>query len=275
MSSDLHIHTTASDGQYAPEKILSMARQAGLRYIAITDHDNVDGLRNLYEAGMLPGHGMRVIPGIEFSAQNTEHEVHILGYDIDIYDKNLSDSLNDIVEARWTRFSKMVENLRGLGYGITEADVLKIAGMSKAISRPHIARALVEKGLFPSVSAAFDAVLAKGRPAYEEHYRMEAADIIKCIKDAGGIPVLAHPKLIGDDILVERLLQLGLEGIEAFYPRHNAADVERYKALAEKYGILISGGSDFHGPSIREPLELGIFTIEDKYAEKFYREEDI
>ena len=114
MSSDLHIHTTASDGQYAPEKILSMARQAGLRYIAITDHDNVDGLRNLYEAGMLPGHGMRVIPGIEFSAQNTEHEVHILGYDIDIYDKNLSDSLNDIVEARWTRFSKMVENLRGL-----------------------------------------------------------------------------------------------------------------------------------------------------------------
>ena len=114
MSSDLHIHTTASDGQYAPEKILSMARQAGLRYIAITDHDNVDGLRNLYEAGMLPGHGMRVIPGIEFSAQNTEHEVHILGYDIDIYDKNLSDSLNDIVEARWTRFSKMVENLRGM-----------------------------------------------------------------------------------------------------------------------------------------------------------------
>ena len=86
---------------------------------------------------------------------------------------------------------------------------------------------------------------------------------------------MAHPKLIGDDILVERLLQLGMEGIEAFYPRHNAADVERYKALAEKYGILISGGSDFHGPSIREPLELGIFTIEDKYAEKFYREEDI
>ena len=97
MSSDLQIHTAASDGQYAPEKILSMARQAGLRYISITDHDNVDGLRNLYEAGMLPGHGMRVIPRIEFSAQNTAHELHILGYDIDIFDKYLLDSLNHIV----------------------------------------------------------------------------------------------------------------------------------------------------------------------------------
>ena len=133
-----------------------------------------------------------------------------------------------------------------------------------------MAHVLVAKGFFPTVAAVFDEVLDKGKPAYVSHYRLEPEEIISLIKEAGGTPVLAHPKLVGDDALVEELLQKGIEGLEVFYPRHDAADTARYMAMAEKYQLLVSGGSDFHGMSVRYPPELGIFTVEDKYAEKFF-----
>ena len=271
MPSDLHMHTNFSDGHLSPEELTAAAKAAKLNYIAITDHDTVDGICHLYEQGMLPMKGIHIIPGIEISAHHTEHEIHILGYNIDIYHRELGDKLNDVVEARWLRFSRMVEKLQEIGYAITEADVLKVAGTSKAISRSHVAQVLVAKGFFPTVAAVFDEVLDKGKPAYVSHYRLEPEEIIALIKAAGGTPVLAHPKLIGDDGLVEQLLQSGIEGIEAFYPKHDAADTERYLAMAEKYGLLVSGGSDFHGISQRYPDRLGIFTIADSYAEKFYR----
>ena len=149
--------------------------------------------------------------------------------------------------------------------------MLTIAGVSKSISRSHIGRVLVKKGYFSSVREAFDAVLRKGQPAYVPHYHLEASEIIDLIKAAGGTPVLAHPKLIGDDELVRELCQSGIEGIEAFYPQHDEADTARYLSMAEEFGLLVSGGSDFHGYPTRYPSELGVFTIEDKWAEKFYR----
>jgi predicted metal-dependent phosphoesterase TrpH len=271
MSSDLHIHTTFSDGQFTPEKIVEEAKKAGLRYIAITDHDTVGGISHLYETGIYPARGIRIIPGIEFSAHDPAREVHILGYDIDIFHRGLMDKLNDIVEARWTRFSEMIVKLNGLGYDVKETEVLQLAGDSQSISRSHVARVLVNKGFFPSVSDVFDKVLAKGKPAYVSHYRMEPQEIINLIKEAGGVPVLAHPKLIEDDGLVVKLLQMGMEGIEAYYPLHDEADNKRYLQMAEQYHLLATGGSDFHGPSVREPRSLGIFTIADELAEKLYR----
>jgi 3',5'-nucleoside bisphosphate phosphatase len=271
MSSDLHMHTSFSDGKLAPEELVAAAVAAKLNYIAITDHDTVDGICHLYEAGLYPAKAIHIIPGIEISAHHNTHDVHILGYNIDIYNRKLTDQLNDVVEARWTRFSEMVEKLRQLGYAITEAEVLKLAGTSKAISRSHIARVLVQKGFFASLNDVFMQVLDKGKPAYVPHYRLETEEIVKLIKDAGGIPVLAHPRLIHDDELVESLLDKGIEGLEVFYPQHDEEDVERYRRMAEEHHLLISGGSDFHGFVTRYPQQLGMFTIEDVYAEKFFK----
>ena len=271
MASDLHMHTTFSDGKLTPEELVAQAKAAGLKYIAITDHDTVDGVSYLYENGMYPTKGIHVIPGIEFSAHHPVHEIHILGFNVDIYYPDLLDKLNDVTEARWTRFSDMVEKLQALGYPITEGEVLTLAGGSKSISRSHIARILVKKGFFSSVREAFSAVLEKGKPAYVPHYHLEVEEIIELIKAAGGTPVLAHPKLVGDDDLVRDICKRGIEGIEVFYPRHDAADTARYYMMAQEFNLQPAGGSDFHGYPTRQPSEIGIFTIEDKYAEAFYR----
>jgi 3',5'-nucleoside bisphosphate phosphatase len=272
MPSDLHMHTTFSDGKMTPEELVSAAKKAGLSYIAITDHDTVGGIQHLYEAGLYPVKGIRIVPGIELSARDALHEVHILGYNIDIFDRDLEEKLDDIVEGRWRRFSQMIEKLRQLGYAITEADVLKIAGTSKSISRSHIARALVSKGIFPSIREAFSEVLDKGKSAYVSHYNLSVIEIVSLIKEAGGSPVLAHPKLIRDDSFVEELLHLGIEGIEVFYPQHDKEDTEKYRKMAEKYQLAITGGSDFHGLASRYPQQLGTFVIDDKYARELYKE---
>lgn len=271
MPSDLHIHTTFSDGQLTPEEVVTAAKAAGLSYIAITDHDNVDGIRHLYEQGLYPGKGIRIIPGIEFSSLAEGHDVHILGYNINIYHQGLLDRLNDVVEGRWARFSKMVSKLQTLGYAISEAEVLQIAGTSKSIGRPHIARVLVQKGFFPNIREVFHEVLGNDKPAYVPHYKLEPAEIVELVHEAGGLAVLAHPKLIGDDGLVERLLELPFDGMEVFYPQHEAEDVARYQKIAVSHHLLITGGSDFHGTLQREPSELGGFTIEDTYAAALYR----
>ncbi|WP_303105256.1 PHP domain-containing protein [uncultured Mitsuokella sp.] len=271
MPSDLHTHTTYSDGKLTPEELVAAGKEAGLTYMAITDHDTVEGISHLYENGLYPARGIKLIPGIEFSAHHPLHEIHILGYNVDIYYAKLADKLNEVTEARWTRFSEMVEKLQGLGYDISETEVLTIAGDSRSISRSHIGRVLVDKGYFPTVQAAFEAVLQKGKPAYVPHYHLEVEEIISLIKEAGGVSVLAHPKLVGDDELVRSICQRGIDGIEVFYPRHDREDTARYLAMAQEYHLLPSGGSDYHGFPTRYPDKLGVFTVEDSYAEKFYR----
>ena len=275
MSSDLHTHTSCSDGLLAPEELVEAAKEAGLSYIAITDHDTVAGLHQLYEQGLYPQPGIRIIPGIEFSAHHETSEIHILGYNIDIYNKELGDRLNDVVEGRWTRFSTMVEKLQGLGYDINETDVLEIADGSTSISRSHIAQTMVKKGYFPAVADTFAQLLEKGKPAYVSHYRLEPEEIIDLIKNSGGTPVLAHPKLVKDDELVEELLKKGIEGIEAIYPRHTDEDTKRYLEMADKYHLLVTGGSDFHGIAGRLPKFRGEFTVPDEYAEELYREPEL
>ncbi len=273
MPSDLHMHTFFSDGRLSPEELVAAAKAAGLKYISISDHDTVDGVVHLYEEGLYPNRGIRIIPGVEFSAHHPEREIHILGYNVDIFHQGLLEKLNDVMEARWSRFSEIVDKLRAHGYSISEAEVLKIAGSSKSISRSHIARVLVKNKCFSTVREAFEKMLEKGQPAYVPHYRLEVEEIIELIHEAGGIAVLAHPKLVKDDELVEDVLSRGIQGIEVFYPRHDEEDVKRYMAMAEKYNLLVTGGSDFHGFPTRWPDELGVFTIDDCWAEKIYRPE--
>ena len=266
MSSDLHTHSSYSDGRLTPEELVAAAKEAHLSYIAITDHDTVDGIRHLYEAGLYPSRTINIIPGIEFSCEVDDHDVHILGYDFDIYNQQLSDRVNEIAESRWSRFSKMIKKLRDLGYDISEGDVLEIAGTSRSIGRAHVARALVKKGLVPTLREVFDTLLDHGQPAYVPHFRIEPEEAVALIRQAGGIPSLAHPKLVGDDAIVKRMLELDFGGLEVFYPQHDATDTARYIRMAEERGLMLTGGSDYHAIPTRYPEALGIFTIEDKYA---------
>ena len=275
MASDLHTHTNFSDGSFSPEELVAAAKNIGLTYLGITDHDTVEGIAHLYENGLYPNKGIRIIPGIEFSANYPDHDVHIVGYNIDIYNGTLLEKLNEVIEGRWTRFNNIVERLQDNGIQLREADVLKIAGTSKSIGRSHIARALVRNGTFKTVREAFDKMLQKGKPAYVPRYLLEIEEIINLIHKSGGTAVLAHPKLIGDDEIVEKVCGMGIDGIEVFYPVQNSEDTERYTKIAEKYNLRVSGGSDFHGTASRYVKDLGDFTIEDKYAEQFYRKQEI
>ncbi|WP_302947993.1 PHP domain-containing protein [uncultured Selenomonas sp.] len=271
MPSDLHIHTTFSDGRNTPEEIMEAAKAAGLRYISITDHDSVEGVTELYESGHISSGSLRLIPGVGFSTGDGGHDVHILGYNIDIYDAGLQEKLEEISEARWTRFTKIVELLRGLGYEIGETEVLTDEGMCKAIGRSHVARVLVKKGYFDSVRTCFDQLLKRGQPAYVPHFRVSAEELISLIRGAGGIPVLANPKSVGDETIIMTLVGQGLQGVEAFYPTYDRQDTQHYLDVAQKYGLLVSGGSDYRGFPGRGTEKIGQFTIEDVYAQNFYR----
>lgn len=271
MPSDLHIHSTFSDGKDTPAEIVEAAKAAGLRYISITDHDSVEAVTELYESGHYPAGSLRIIPGVGFSTGDGQHEVHILGYNIDIYDARLQEKLEEISEARWIRFTEIVERLKNLGYEIGETEVLTDEGLCKAIGRSHVARVLVKKGYFDSIRTCFDQLLRRGQPAYVPHFRISPEDLIALIKGAGGIPVLGNPKGLDDDAYVQDLIALGIEGLEVFYPTYDRADTQHYMGVAQKHGLLVSGGSDYRGFAGRDPDMIGKFTIEDIYAENFYR----
>ena len=271
MPSDLHIHSTFSDGRDTPEEIVEAAKAAGLRYIAITDHDTVEGVTALYESGHYASSTLRIIPGVGFSAGDEQHEIHILGYNIDLYDAGLQEKLEEISEARWVRFTEIVERLRGLGYEIGETEVLTDERFCKAVGRSHVARVMVRKGYFNSTRACFEQLLKRGCPAYVPHFQLSSEELIQLIKGAGGIPVLANPKALGDEKRIARLIAQGIEGIEAFYPTYDRQDTQHYLDVAQKAGLLVSGGSDYRGFAGREPDAIGKFTIENIYAENFYR----
>ena len=275
MASDLHTHTIFSDGSFSPEELISAAKNLKLKYLGITDHDTVDGIAHLYENGLYPNKGLHIVPGVEFSANNPDHDIHIVGYNIDIYNGTLQDKLNDIIEARWVRFSDIMKKLQDNGFQVREADVLKIAGTSRSIGRSHIARALIRNGCFKTVREAFDNMLQKGKPAYVPRYLLEVDEIVNLIHKSGGTAVLAHPKLIGDDTLVEDICtNAGIDALEVFYPLHDSDETNRYIKIAQEHNLLITGGSDFHGTNSRYVNDLGDFTIEDQFAEKFYRPMD-
>lgn len=270
MASDLHTHTNFSDGSLSPEELLETAKKLGLKYFAITDHDTVDGVKYLYENGIYPDKNLKIILGIEFSALNPNHDVHIVGYNIDIYDGTLTDMINEVTEARWERFTKIIKILREKKYDIREKDVLQVTGSSHSIGRSHIARALVKMGFFKNVRDAFDKVLGKGKPAYAPRYFPTVDKIVDVIRQTGGLAMLAHPALVGDDSLVEDICRK-VDALEVYYPIHKPIDFQKYMSIAKRFNLMIGGGSDFHGAGTRHVDRLGEYTIPDEVAEKFFR----
>jgi 3',5'-nucleoside bisphosphate phosphatase len=265
---DLHIHSTASDGTYTPSEILAMAVNHGLKAIAITDHDTLAGSVAALMSG-IPS-AIEFITGVEISAAapqgfRTNGSVHILGYGIDPANPTLGGLLERLKQARDSRNPQILERLRALGMDIGMAELEKIVGNAMA-GRPHIARLMVQKKIAASIDDAFNRYLGKGKPAYVNKYRAPMDEAIAAINRAGGIAVLAHPGLNGMDdptqfeAFLRVLTSMGLAGIEAFYPDHTARQTAAYCRLAETYGLLVTGGTDFHGevtPGIRMGVGSG------------------
>jgi len=243
---DLHIHSTASDGQFSPADIVRKSAGAGLTVIALTDHDAVDGIVPALEAAKtFPW--LNVIPGVEISTYVAKGEVHVLGYFIDYTHPELLDTLARMRNSRQERAQKMIAKLRNMGLPVEWERVQEIAG-NGSIGRPHIAQAMLEKGYITSVKEAFTNYIGWGGPAYVERDKMTPVEAVQLILQANGLPVLAHPFTIDDpEAMVIELKASGLAGIEAYYDGYTAEEINRLIKLAEKHGLIVTGGSDYHG----------------------------
>ncbi|NGZ03104.1 MAG: hypothetical protein CV090_08650 [Nitrospira sp. WS238] len=256
---DLHLHTTHSDGSCTPTEVIGLAHQAGVTALAITDHDITSGIPEAIAAG--EQYEIEIIPGVEISSLMGSSELHILGYFLDWQDNALNQRCKSLRDSRHHRNPQIVDRLRSLGIDITYDEVRALAG-SDSVGRPHIARALMNKGVVTSAKEAFDRFLGDGKAAYVPRELPSPADAIRWIKEAHGLAVLAHPtwvKLTDQPLaeLVRRLKADGLDGVEVYYSTHAARQTREYLSLAQQLGLLVTGGSDFHG--ITKPdIEVGI-----------------
>ena len=259
---DMHCHTTVSDGTVTPKDIVHIAKESGLKAIAITDHDTIDGIDEAMKEGEKLG--VEIIAGIEFASmydENTEQEIHILGFLIDCKNDELNKNIEFIQGARDRRNVKMIENLRKLGIDITMEDVEKSAG-GDILTRAHFAKVLEEKGYVKTKNEAFSYYLNAGKPAYIRREFLTPKTCIEAINKASGLAFLAHPtlyKMSYEQIekLLKELKGYGLCGVEAEYSTYTPEQEKNIKKIANKLGLLISGGSDFHGEN-RSDTKLGV-----------------
>jgi 3',5'-nucleoside bisphosphate phosphatase len=248
---DLHLHTRFSDGTYTVPELLEKAKARNLDCIAITDHDTVEALAYLKKNIREPG--LEVIPGVELTADYEGKEVHILGYFVDYENKEFLKELALIKQARVERIYEMVDKLKSLGMSINTEDVFRLSDVG-TIGRLHLARAMFSKGCVCSTQEAFNKYIGDNGPAYVGRFRLSPAQAIKLIAEAGGVAVLAHPYCLPDQNLIFTLIDLGLDGLEVYYPEHSAAQIKNYLEIAKKHGLLVTGGSDCHG--FAKPTEL-------------------
>ncbi|MBF0123215.1 MAG: PHP domain-containing protein [Candidatus Omnitrophica bacterium] len=242
---DLHIHTHFSDGTMSPEEVVAAAKEAGLAAIGIADHDTIDGIAPAKAAADLVG--LEVVPGVELSSEYHGKDIHILGYFFDLKDSPLVRLLGNIQLGRMDRMRKMVSKLNQMGVKDIAFDEVCGQLKSDSVGRLHLAKLLVARGHVPSLNAAFEKYLGEGAPAYYPKFKQTPIEAIKLIKDSGGISVLAHPMLTQKDELIPEFVRAGLDGIEAYYPNCSMEVANFYVGIAQKHGILISGGSDAHG----------------------------
>ncbi len=263
MAVDLHIHSTISDGTLTPQQIVQVAQEKGLTAIAIADHDVVAGVEPAMQAAR--GSRLRVIPAVEISTEHHGAEIHLLGYFIDIESPGLLEKLHNIREARRRRARQIVQKLNKLGVGITVEDVAAQAGQGST-GRPHIAAALVKAGYVSSSQEAFARYLTPGRPAYVPRYRLSPSEAVQTITQAGGLAVLAHPSIDNAEKYIDELQEEGLGGLEAYHTHHTDAQTRRFLELADELRLLVTGGTDSHGPRGPSPVEMGSVPVPDEYA---------
>ncbi|MDO8614729.1 MAG: PHP domain-containing protein [Dehalococcoidia bacterium] len=258
---DLHCHSTISDGRLTPAALVDLAYRNGVRILALTDHDTVDGLPDAFAAAArYPD--CTLIPGIEMSTDVPGNEVHILGHFIDWENQEFRRMLGRLQESRLGRARRMVERLAQLGTPVTWERVEHFSGKG-AVGRPHIALALVEAGHVTSVNEAFDRFLSRTGPAYVERERLEPQEVVRQILSVGGLATLAHPRELNAagslDGLLATLVGAGLTGMEVYYQDYTPDEVEAFRQMADRFKLLPLGGSDYHGlggPQQREPGDI-------------------
>ncbi len=264
---DLHIHSTASDGTVAPSEILIKAGKSGLRAISITDHDTTEGCREALQQGIPTD--LLFLSGVEISTNPPPSypgsgSFHVLGYALDLDDRVLNQMLGHLQDSRKNRNPTIINRLSELGVAISLAEVRAISGRGQ-IGRPHIAKALLKKQIVPSIDSAFDRYLGYGKPAYVDKARVDFPEAVRTIHNAGGIAILAHPGLLTPpegylfETFLDELVAMGIDGLEAYYPEHGEKQTRYYVDLARKKGLLVTGGTDFHG-SMKPEIHMGTGT---------------
>lgn len=270
---DLHVHTNASDGLMSPDEVVCWSKKKRLAAIGITDHDTVNGISLAIDASSK--YGVEIVPGIELSTIFEDEEIHILGYFIDYKAEWFLDILKKIQNSRFERAEKIVTKLNGLGFDITMEEVRALA--NGGIGRPHIARAMINKGYVENIIGAFREYIGKDCPAYIERYKLSCGEAIEIVKKIGGIAVLAHPGLIKKKENISKAIALGVDGIEVYHPKHDDEIIKHLFTIANSKKLLITGGSDCHGMKLNNEPILGSCAVDYKYvkmlkaaAEKYY-----
>ena len=264
MFADLHLHTRFSDGTYSPEELVSQAKRHGLAAVALTDHDTVEGCPPT--ALLCAAAGIEFIAGTELTAEQDGHEIHILGYLFDIGNTTLLTQIARFQAVRQNRVREMVARLNALGVPLRADAVFALANCHSP-GRPHVARALAQAGLCANLDEAFERFLKKNRPAYVPKFKMSAAQAIELIHQAGGLAVMAHPALNHCDEVIPGMVEAGMDGIECFHTKHSTATVEHYLELADRFHLLVTGGSDCHGSSKGAPV-MGTVKLPYQHVEK-------
>jgi len=251
---DLHCHTSASDGLLTPRQLVQLAAERKIRAVGITDHDTIQGWAEAELAGS--EYGVDVLRGIELNTDWNGIEVHILGYQINAESTYLHERLKYLRMARQQRMLEILERLYELGIVLTANDIQEFA-QGESTGRPHIAQALVKHGYVSNNREAFTRYLAQGAPAYVPRFKLTPEEGIQLVRQAEGVAVLAHPGVHRLEVGVPAWVGVGLQGIEVRHSEHGPAEEERCRTVAEQYGLLMTGGSDFHGEARKPGVELG------------------
>jgi predicted metal-dependent phosphoesterase TrpH len=257
---DFHSHTAHSDGTLSSQALADFMGERAVAVFSITDHDTFSAY-GTFE----PPAGARVVTGIEINTTYRGNEVHILGYGLPLDDADVATMIEHNRNARRLRIDRIVTQLRTAGYGITVEAVLQASPDAKALGRPHVAKALVLGGMVPDIEYAFRHLLRGGKPGFVPSTHITPQRAIETISASGGVAVLAHPGRLRDVGLIDELAQSGLQGLEVFYPRHDMAEVALFREKAQRYGLLMSAGADFH--DIRyHPRGVGMDVPDDAIA---------
>ena len=268
---DFHMHSIYSDGVKSPEELLRHALECKLSMMALTDHDEIDGIKALRAAQkqLDPDKTIKIINGCEFSADYKDKSIHILGYRFDETKQELKDFIQYFKAKREERIDEIIKRCNNAGYVISKDDLLKKFPKTQAYGRPHIGQLLIDGGYAKDINEVFKGILRKDSPCYVPKVKVEVPHIIDIIHKAGGLAVMAHPKLVTSDEYVVEMLAYDFDGMEVYHTKHNDDDVKRYKALAKKYNLFITGGSDYHGIPGKAPDQFGDYLVSAENVSEF------
>lgn len=268
---DFHMHSIYSDGVKSPEELLRHALDCNLSMMALTDHDEIDGIKALRTAQeqLDPEKTIKIINGCEFSADYKDKSIHILGYRFDETNKELRDFIEYFKSKREERIDEIIKRCNNAGYFISKDELLKKFPKTQAYGRPHIGQLLIDGGYAKDINDVFKDILRKDSPCYVPKVKIEVPYIIDIIHKAGGLAVMAHPKLVTSDEYVVEMLAYDFDGMEVYHTKHNDDDVKRYKALAKEHNLFITGGSDYHGIPGKAPDQFGDYLVSAKDVSEF------